>query len=230
MCVTEPVPWPSPSLARRRFLTAAGGVAGVAALLSACGGSASSSSGTTDSALAAAAVGSGGGQHLTGDLLVAGLAASLESAAIATYTAGMADAETGKFGSVPPALETFARAAVSQHREHRTAWNAMLTAAGKQPVTAADPVLQPKVNAAYAEVTSITELTLLILMMETVSGQTYQNALATIDGAAATKTAAAIAPVEFQHAAILSLILGDYPVTAAFTATTSARLVRDYRA
>jgi Ferritin-like domain len=216
------------ALARRRFLAAAGGAAG-AALLAACSGSASSSSsGDANSALADT-TGSGEGQHLAGDLLVAGLAASLESSGIATYAGSIADAKAGKFGSVPPAMVTFAETVMSQHQDHRKAWNAMLTSAGKKPVTAVDPVLQPKIDEAYSEVTSVTELTLLALMVETVAGATYQNALTTIKSAVGIKTAAAIEPVEFQHVAILNFMLGGYPVTAAFTATTSARLVKDYR-
>jgi hypothetical protein len=210
---------------RRRFLAAAGGAAG-AALLAACG-SASSSSAAPNSALAAAA-GSGEGQRLAGDLLAAGLAASLESSGIATYTGAISDAKAGKFGSVPPAVVSFAQTAMSQHLDHRTAWNGLLTAAGKKPVTAVDPVLQPRIDEAYSEVTSVTELTLLALMVETVAGETYQNALAAIKSAAAIKTAASIEPVEFQHVAILNYMLGQYPVTAAFTSTTSARLVKDY--
>jgi len=213
---------------RRRFLAAAGGAAG-ATLLAACSGTASSSSSGSSNSALAVSTGSGEGQHLAGDLLVAGLAASLEASGIATYTAGIADAKAGKFGSVPPAMVTFAQTVVSQHRDHQKAWNALLTGAGKEPVTAVDPVLQPKINAAYSEVTNVTELTLLVLSVETVAGETYQNALATIKSPAAIKTAAAIEPVEFQHVAILNYLLGDYPVTAAFTSTTSARLVKDYR-
>jgi hypothetical protein len=214
------------AFARRGFLTAAGGVAG-AALLAACGGG-GSSSGTAGSALAVSA-GSGEGQHLTGDLLVAGLAASLESSGIATYTAAIAAANAGRYGAVPPALVTFAQTVVSQHEDHRKAWNAVLTAAGKKEVTAVDPVLQPKINAALAQVSNVTELTLLALTVETVAGATYQHALSAIKSAGAIKTAAAIEPVEFQHVAILNYLNGAYPVTAAFTSTTSARLVKDYR-
>jgi len=213
------------ALARRGFLTAAGGAAG-AALLAAC--SSGSSSGTAGSALAVS-TGTGEGQHLTGDLLVAGLAASLESSGIATYTAAITAANAGRYGAVPPALVTFAQTVVSQHEDHRKAWNAVLTAAGKKEVTAVDPVLQPKINAALAQVSNVTELTLLALSVETVAGATYQHALSAIKSAGAIKTAAAIEPVEFQHVAILNYLNGAYPVTAAFTSTTSARLVKDYR-
>jgi Ferritin-like domain len=229
-----------PFLARRGFLTRAGAVAGGAAgvaLLAACSSSSSSSSaaaGSSSSATAggtasAVAAGGGEGQNLTGDLRVVAMAASLEQTGIATYMAGIKAATAGKLGTVPPAVVTFATTAMSQHQDHQKAWNAVLTAAGKQPVTAVDPAIQPTVNAAFAKVTNVTELAQLALMVENIAGETYQNGLSVIKSTAGIKTAASIEPVEFQHAAILSYILGKYPVPSAFTGVSSARPPTDYR-
>jgi hypothetical protein len=224
---------------RRRFLTGAGIVAGSvagASLLAAC--SSSSTSSATSSASATAAAGGsasastmadGEGQNLSGDLRVVGMAASLENTGIATYTAGIAAATAGKLGTVPAAVVTFAKTAMSQHEDHQKAWNAVLSSAGKQPVTAVDPVLQPTIRASLAKVTTVTALAKLALMIEDTAGQTYQNGLSVITSAAGIKTAASIQPVEFQHAAILSYILGQYPVPNAFTGITSARPVTDYQ-
>ena len=121
------------------------------------------------------------------------------------------------------AVVTFAKTAMSQHEDHQKAWNAVLSSAGKQPVTAVDPVLQPTVRASLAKVTTVTALAKLALLIEDTAGQTYQNGLSVITSAAGIKTAASIQPVEFQHAAILSYILGQYPVPNAFTGVTSAR-------
>ena len=223
-------------LDRRRFLTrmggAAGGVAG-AALLAACGSSSTSSvkvsNGNPASGPASAAAMSGGeGQNLSGDLQVVAMAASLENSGIATYTAGIKAATAGKLGTVPPAVVTFARTAMKQHEDHQKAWNAVLTAAGKQPVTAVDPVIQPTINTAFAKVDNVTGLAELALMVENIAGETYQNGLSVIKSAAGIKTAASIEPVEFQHAAILSFILGKYPVPDAFTGVSSARPPSDY--
>jgi LmbE family N-acetylglucosaminyl deacetylase len=236
---------------RRRFLTraagTAGGVAGIA-LLAACSSSSSSSASTTTSASASAsavatasgaaasasasgsstAMAGGEGQALTGDLQLVAVAASLENTAIATYMAAVKSATAGKLGTVPPAVVTFVETAMSQHQDHQKAWNAVLTAAGKQPVTAVDPAIQPTISAAYAKVTTIPELAALALVLENTAGETYQNALAVIKSAAGIKTAASIQPVEFQHAAILTYVLGKYPVPAAFTGLTLARPAPDY--
>jgi Ferritin-like domain len=226
---------------RRRFLTraagAAGGVAGIA-LLAACSSNSSSTSSapaSTSASASASATGSsaaasgGEGQALSGDLQVVAMAASLENSGIATYMAGIKAATAGKLGPVPPAVVTFAETAMAQHEDHQKAWNAVLTAAGKQPVTAVDPVIQPTINAALAKVTTVTALAELALLVENTAGETYQNGLSVIKSAAGIKTAASIQPVEFQHAAILSFVLGKYPVPNAFTGVSLARPPSDYK-
>jgi LmbE family N-acetylglucosaminyl deacetylase len=224
---------------RRRFLTrAAGTAAGVAgvAVLAACSSSSSSSTSSSASTSptaaasgSAAAASSGEGQALSGDLQVVAMAASLENSGIATYMAGLKAATAGKLGKVPPAVATFAETAMSQHQDHQKAWNAVLTAAGKKPVTAVDPVVQPTINTAFAQVTDVTGLAKLALMVENIAGETYQNGLTVITSPAGIKTAASIEPVEFQHAAILSYILGQYPVPSAFTGVSLARPPSDYK-
>jgi LmbE family N-acetylglucosaminyl deacetylase len=223
---------------RRRFLTGAagtaGGVAGLA-LLAACSGSSSSSSSSSAAAAATAtgtaavAAAGGEGQALSGDLQVVAMAASLENSGIATYMAGIKAAAAGKLGTVPPAVVTFAETAMAQHQDHQKAWNAVLTAAGKQPVTAVDAVIQPTINAAFAKVTTVTGLAELALLVENTAGETYQNGLSVITSAAGIKTAASIQPVEFQHAAILYFVLGKYPVPQAFTGVSLARSPSDYK-
>jgi Ferritin-like domain len=221
-------------LGRRRFLTRAGVVAGGAAgaaILAACSSSSSSSSAPASAGAgsAAAAASGGEGQSLSGDLRVVGMAASLENSGVATYQAGIAAATAGKLGTVPPAVANFAETAMAQHEDHQKAWNAVLTSAGKKPVTAVDPVIQPTITTAFGKITNVTGLAKLALMVENIAGETYQNGLSVITSAAGIKTAASIQPVEFQHAAILYFILGKYPVPSAFTAVTNARTATDYR-
>lgn len=227
-----------PQFDRRRFLTraagTAGGIAGVA-LLAACSSSSSatsaaaSTSATATATGSAAAVAGGEGQALSGDLRVVAMAASLENSGIATYMAGIKAATAGKLGPIPGAVVTFAETAMAQHEDHQKAWNAVLTAAGKKPVSAVDPVLQPTINAALAKVTTVTGLAELALQVENTAGETYQNGLSVIKSAAGIKTAASIQPVEFQHAAILYFVLGKYPVPQAFTGVSLARPRSDYK-
>jgi hypothetical protein len=220
----------SPLFDRRRFLIGAGGVASLGVLAACSSSSPTTASGASPSSSASAAAMAGGeGQKLTGDLQVVAMAASLENSGIATYTAGINAATAGKLGTVPPAIVTFAETAKSQHQDHQAAWNSVLTGAGKNAVTAVDPVIQPTINTAFSKVTTVTGLAELALMIEDIAGETYQNGLSVIKSTAGIKTAASIQPVEFQHAAILSFVLGKYPVPNAFTGVSNARPPSDYR-
>jgi len=194
---------------RRLFLIGAGGVlaggATLAALSSAPGLAAAATLPTT------AGNAQGGIGGLSGDLAVAALAASLENLAVFAYNAGIQAATAGKLGTVPPAIVTFATTAKSQHTEHAAAWNSILTAAGKKPVTVTEPTLTPVVQQKFAAVTNVTDLAQLALLLENIAAQTYQAEASKLKSTKAIATAATIQPVEMQHAAILYFALGEYP-------------------
>lgn len=206
-------------ISRRGLLIGTGAFAVGGVLLAACSSGAKSSTTTTSPASAAAS--------LTGDLEVAGLAASLENLGVYAYGAGIRAAQAGKLGSVPPAVVTFASTAMSQHKQHAAAWNAVLTGAGKSAVTETDPALTPTVNQMFGQVTDVAGLAKLALEIENIAAQTYQAGIGALSGTKATATAATIQPVEMQHAAILNLVLGTYPVPNAFNPTSSARPTSD---
>ncbi|HLI25172.1 MAG TPA: ferritin-like domain-containing protein, partial [Acidimicrobiales bacterium] len=150
-------------------------------------------------------------------------------------------AAAGKLGTVPPAVATFAKTAMAQHKDHAAAWNSVLTAAGKPAVTATDPALTPTVQSKFAQVKDVTGLAQLALLIENVAAQTYQNGVAILSSSKAVAVAATIQPVEMQHAAILYYALGQYPgiqgdsgnsyatgSPLAFNPTTLARPASDY--
>lgn len=207
---------------RRTFLLGAGAAVG-AAVLAACSKSSSVTSGANTTA--AAGGGGGGSQQLTGDLAIAGLAASLENLAVATYQAGLDAATAGKLGAVPGAIATFAKTAQQQHKDHAAAWNAILTSAGKQAVTGVDTTVNTGViQPAFAQVTDVVGLAKLALELENVAAATYLNGINNaISDVGAIKVAASIQPVEMQHAAILNFVLGSYPIPDSFAKTDGAR-------
>jgi ferritin-like protein len=210
------------AISRRGLLIGTGAAAIGGLLLAACGSSAKSATTTTG-----AAAQPGSPATLTGDLKVAALAASLENLAVYAYGAGIKAAQAGKLGTVPPAIVTFATTAMAQHTQHGAAWNAALTAAGKSKVTETDPALTPTVNQMFGQVTDVAGLAKLALELETIAGQTYQAGIGALSSSSAIKTAASIQPVEMQHAAILNLVLGNYPVPNAFNPTADARSTSD---
>lgn len=150
------------------------------------------------------------------DVVVAGLAASLENLAVSTYRAALSAAKAGRLGSVPPAVATFAATAMAQHADHAAAWNSVLVKVGYRPVTAANPVYAKVVDADFAKVTDVVGVAKLALVLENVAAATYLEAIKALSSEAAVSIAASIQPVELQHVAILRFVLGEYPVPLAF--------------
>jgi hypothetical protein len=192
---------------RRTFLLGAAGAGAGGLLLAACSSSSKSSSSATTVPGSPTSSGSG----LTGDLAVAAMAASLENLGVFAYSAGLQAAQAGKLGTVPPAVATFAQTAMAQHKDHASAWNSVLTAAGKPAVTATDPALTPTVQQKFGQVKDVAGLAELALLIENVAAQTYQNGIAVLSSSQAVAVAATIQPVEMQHAAVLYYVLGRYP-------------------
>ena len=166
-------------------------------------------------------------EKLTGDLAVVALAAALENLAVGTYQAGIDAATAGKLGTVPPAIVTFATTAQAQHKDHAAAWNAVLSSAGKQPVTGVDLTVKADVDKQFAQVTDVGGLAKLALGLEDVAAAPYLAAIDAVKSPAGIQTAATIEPVELQHSAILRFVLGEYPVPDSFTPQTGARPASD---
>lgn len=217
----------SSGMISRRGLLIGSGAAAIGGVLIAACGSNNSSTGTTTPTTSTPSTSGGSPASLTGDLKVAALAASLENLGIYAYNAGIKAATDGKLGSVPPAIVTFATTAKAQHMQHAAAWNSALVGAGKAKVTETDPALTPTVNQMFGQVTDVGGLAKLALEIENIAAQTYQSAVGALSSTSAIKVAASIHPVEMQHAAILNLVLGNYPVPNAFNPISSARSTSD---
>jgi hypothetical protein len=133
------------------------------------------------------------------------------------YMSALKAASTGKFGkSVPPAVAAFAQHAMQQHQDHADAFNAALVNAGGKAYTQPDPALAPAVTKMFAAVDSVPGLAKLALTLENTAGATYVKQMGEVTSAAALSAIATIAPVERQHAAILSYVLGEYPIPDTF--------------
>ena len=199
-----------PPTSRRTFLLGVGGAVAGAGVLAAVGSTPALAAAATSASVTPATSGNPE-QGLTGDLAVAALAASLENLAIYAYQSGISAATAGKLGTVPPAVVTFAQTALSQHTSHAAAWNSLLTGSGKKAITVTDPKLTPTVQAAFGNVTNVTQLGELALMLENIAAQTYQAEASMLTSKKAVQVASSIAPVEMQHTAILYFVLGMYP-------------------
>lgn len=192
---------------RRSFLLGSAAVVG-AGVLAACG---SSSSGGSPAAKGTSPATSGGSPY-TGDLKVVALAAALENLAVAGYGLALTNAKKGKYGAVPPAIADFVVTARKQHMDHAGAWNGVLAQAGVPKVTGPSLTITPGAVAALKGAKKITDVAQIALNLENAAAETYVFATANVSDAGGIATAASIAPVEAMHAAILSFVLGKYPV------------------
>ena len=82
--------------------------------------------------------------------------------------------------------------------------------------------LQPAVAAALGNVTDVVGAARLALMLEDIASQTYLAAIPTLKAPESIALAAAIQPVDMQHAAVLHFVLGEYPVPDVFAKTVNA--------
>lgn len=201
--------------ARRTFLLGMGGAVAVGTL-AACSSSKTSSSDTTAGSSPAP-----GGTY-TGDLKVVALAAALENLAVTAYQGALTMATAGKFGAVPPAVGTFVTVAMAQHKDHSAAWNAVLKSAGKPTISGAPLTITATEVAKLQAAKSIPDVAKLALSLENAAAETYTFAAENVTDAGGIMTAATIQPVETMHAAILSFVLGQYPVPVSFIGTSNA--------
>ncbi|MDI2129618.1 ferritin-like domain-containing protein [Yinghuangia seranimata] len=219
-----------PRMDRRRFLFGLGAVGAAAFGLAACsddkksGYKASPSASPSPSAAAAAPATVG---PYAGDLVLVALAVALENQAVGAYQAAVQAASSGKLGTVPPAVNTFAATALAQHSDHAKVWNKALTDAGKPEITGVPLKSQAAVTQALGQVTDIPGVARLSLQLENQAAQTYLVAQYTVKDAAGVGVAASIAPVEAMHAAILHYMLGEYPAPDDFLPVDKAAQVTD---
>lgn len=191
---------------RRTFLLGGAAVVGGAAL-AACGGSSSGGSTPTKGGSS-----TGGTSPYTGDLKVVALAAALENLAVAGYGLVLKSAGKGTYGKVPPAIAQFASTVQKQHHDHAKAWNGVLKGAGLPQVKDAPLTIAVGAVQALTDAKSITAVANVALGLENTAAQTYVFATANVMDPGGIATAASIGPVEAMHAAILSFVLGKYPV------------------
>jgi hypothetical protein len=203
---------------RRAFLLGGGTLVGAVAL-AACGSSEKEASPASSLQPSTSLPSSA-----TGDVAALATNASIENLAVFAYGAALMDAPKGKFGAkVPAAVAEFAKHAKEQHQAHADAFNAALKNAGAQPFTKPDPALAGPVTEMYGKVNDLAGLATLALTLENTAAATYTKQMGELTSAEGIAAVATIAPVERQHAAVLSYILGDYPVPDTFVPLTLAR-------
>ena len=203
---------------RRHFLLGAAGLGGL--VLAGCSSKKKGMNVETGESGGTGSSASGGGLPLSGDVQFIAMSASLENLAVGTYQAAIDAVVANKLTGVPPAVVTFAKTAQQQHRDHASAFNAIVMDAGHRAVSEPDMVVKPIVDQAFAQVKSVADLAKLARLLENTAAATYQDGVNKLSDKKSVMTLASIQPVERQHAAILSYVLGEYPVPDTFSSTS----------
>jgi len=157
-----------------------------------------------------------------GDAKIAALAAGLEVLAVSTYKAALDAATAKKLGTVPPAVETFAKTVMGHHQTALETWNAVLAGAGQPAVSTPPASLKATVDAEFAKVKDATGVATLALLLEQTAADTYLSVTDKLQDKDAITNAGAFQSVDQEHAAILLFVLGKYPVPDVFQNTSKA--------
>ncbi len=182
---------------RRSFLAGVLVLGGSTAVLSACG----NSSGST----------SAGGGLSASQLDQLRVAVSLELLAISAYRVTLTAASAGEYGPVPPSFTNLARAAQLHHQAHASSLNELVVRSGGRTVDTPDPELASSVLLQAGTVRTATEWASLATELENMLGATHQVLAGTVTDVEVSSASAGVGPVELQHAAMWSLLAGQYP-------------------
>jgi len=137
------------------------------------------------------------------DIAVLQTAGSLESLAIATYEAalGLPFIKDGN-----KVVITFAQTTISQHTQHRAAFNAQAKNLGGKEQTTSNTVLSPGVEKAKAALKTPLDVVKLAASLEEVATQTYLQNLTTLGSSELRLLMASVMGVESQHLATLRAV------------------------
>lgn len=184
---------------RRSFLAGALAVGGSAGLLAACGNSGGNGAGSATKSLSSA------------ELDLVRVAVSVELLAISAYRVTLDAASSGQYGTVPTSFTDLARTAQLHHRDHVSSLNSLVVRSGGRSVGTPDPKLASSVLVQAGTVRTATEWASLATELENILGATHQVVAGTVADGDASSICAGINPVELQHAAMWSLLAGQYP-------------------
>lgn len=164
----------------------------------------------------------------TGDTRTIALAAAIENQLTDVYDTMLATLRSRSAGAGSVAAFTrFLSTARTHHTEHAKAWNALLRAAHKPEITSVPLTSHPAAANEAAAANTITALAALATRLENRAARTHLAALGTLSAAPAICTAAAIAPIEAMHAAVVDCITGGRPAPDDFLTVDGAAPVSD---
>jgi hypothetical protein len=136
------------------------------------------------------------------DVQVLQTASSLETLAVATYTAAL----TLPFISANATVKAFAETTMKQHADHNAAFQAQTEALGGTRQTEQNPKYHQVVKDAMPGLVDAPKVVELAIALEEVATQTYVNNMTLLGDTDAKKVMASVMGVEAQHLAVLRAV------------------------
>lgn len=202
----------------RRRVLAGCGLLGLAGLVAACSGepptAPAPAPGTPGPSSVPPTTTTAAGTY-TGDLQAVALCAALATLVADLYGDAVSVTGQGRYGQVPGAVGTLLTGAADQHTAAATAWNQVLTTAGKPAVSGTPLTVEASYRARLGSVAAPVDLLALVLDLETTVGATITARLGEITDPGAVAVGAGLAPVAAMRAATASFLLGRLPASAA---------------
>ncbi len=157
------------------------------------------------------------------DIQILQTASSLEVLAVATYGAALTLPFIKDGNAV---VVKFAQTTMSQHDEHRQAFQAQTRALGGKKQTKANPKYAPVVESAKPQLASPLDVVSLAATLEQVATETYLSDLSLIKNTRSKALMASVMGVESQHLAVLravrALLAGGAPQLIAIPTDVAA--------
>ncbi len=142
------------------------------------------------------------------DVMMLQTASSLEHLAIATYGAAL---QLPFIAGGNPVIKTFAMTTMSQHTQHKMAFQAQTTALGGKVQDSDDPALAPMVATAKAKLMTPLDVVNLAALLEYTARDTYLADVSMFSDKKSQAIMASVMGVETQHLATLLAVAALLP-------------------
>ena len=153
--------------------------------------------------------------------------ARVDALAVHAYSAVQEATTAGNLSEVPPAVSDFVAVALAHHQADLDGWNVIMTAAGRQRISAPPLNLTVTVNETFGDPTVLVDVIAMLVSVETTAAATYLHALGSFESPSAISLAGSVYAIDRQHLSVLLFFLGRDPVPDTFASTEFAYVSGD---
>jgi Ferritin-like domain len=153
--------------------------------------------------------------------------ARVDALAVHAYSAVQEVTTAGNLSDVPPAVSDFVAMALAHHQADLDEWNTVMTAAGRQRISAAPLNLTVTVNETFRNPSVLVDVIAMLVSVETTAAATYLHAIGSLESPSAISLAGSVYAIDRQHLSVLLFFLGRDPVPDTFASAEFAYVSAD---